>query len=338
MLRVNFCNRTYSGRANHAEYRADSVRQRYTGYQRDDETKLDYAGARYYASRAGRFTSVDPLMASASTVNPQTFNRYTYALNNTYRYVDPTGMESTGDGWSAQDYFAATNEFMEELDAYKQFTANAQREAEKKQQQQQQTQQNQQQEQAPQQPDNRPNITDMVSPNYGVGRLSNGSLRFNVIGNGIIGHDGEHVLGDRNGSVVKAIDGLTGRVLTYYKQGDGSFSIYILLGDKQTVLVLKDVHNPSATVRHAPLTTGRSPAFLDRNGNPISRVSLHVNDQIGATGTWSGETNTGQVGLHFTFVKFEFIQQYRVNISKGIGSPLEYYINPCGSSSPVRCR
>lgn len=41
---------------------------------------------------AGRFTSVDPLMASASTVSPQTFNRYTYALNNPYKYVDPSGM------------------------------------------------------------------------------------------------------------------------------------------------------------------------------------------------------------------------------------------------------
>lgn len=84
---------SYGGRSNHAEYRADSVRQRYTGYQRDDESKLDYAGARYYSSQAGRFTSVDPLMASASTISPQSFNRYTYALNNPYRYIDPSGME-----------------------------------------------------------------------------------------------------------------------------------------------------------------------------------------------------------------------------------------------------
>jgi|GEM_PF-3996899 len=31
-------------------------------------------------------------MASASTTAPQTFNRYTYALNNPYKYTDPTGM------------------------------------------------------------------------------------------------------------------------------------------------------------------------------------------------------------------------------------------------------
>jgi RHS repeat-associated protein len=144
---------SYSGRANHAEYRADSVRQRFGGYQRDDENGLDYAGARYYASKVGRFTSVDPLMASASTTNPQTFNRYSYALNNPYRYVDPTGMEATGDGWGPDDYFTSTNATLDDLYAQEQ----AEREAARQQQQQQQTQtqqtgqQNQQQGQAPQQ-------------------------------------------------------------------------------------------------------------------------------------------------------------------------------------------
>jgi len=40
----------------------------------------------------GRFTSVDPLMASAKVSNPQTWNRYSYALNNPLRFTDPTGM------------------------------------------------------------------------------------------------------------------------------------------------------------------------------------------------------------------------------------------------------
>jgi RHS repeat-associated protein len=84
------------GRANHAEYRTDSIRQKYTGYEHDLENGLDYAQARYYASQSGRFTSVDPLMASAGASSPQTFNRYTYALNNPYKYVDPSGMEPHG--------------------------------------------------------------------------------------------------------------------------------------------------------------------------------------------------------------------------------------------------
>ena len=46
----------------------------------------------------GRFTTVDPLGASARVVNPQTFNRYTYVLNNPLRYVDPDGMKEK-DAW-----------------------------------------------------------------------------------------------------------------------------------------------------------------------------------------------------------------------------------------------
>jgi len=42
----------------------------------------------------GRFTSPNPLQASAETGNPQSWNRYAYALNNPLRYIDPDGMES----------------------------------------------------------------------------------------------------------------------------------------------------------------------------------------------------------------------------------------------------
>jgi RHS repeat-associated protein len=74
-------------------YGADSTRQKFTGYERDDETGLDFAQARYYASVQGRFTSVDPLMASATVRNPQTWNRYAYVLNNPLALVDPDGMK-----------------------------------------------------------------------------------------------------------------------------------------------------------------------------------------------------------------------------------------------------
>jgi RHS repeat-associated protein len=52
---------------------SDSVRQRFTGYQKDDETGLDFAEARYYNDAHGRFTAVDPLLASGKSANPQTF-------------------------------------------------------------------------------------------------------------------------------------------------------------------------------------------------------------------------------------------------------------------------
>jgi RHS repeat-associated protein len=75
-------------------YVSAGVRQKFTGYEHDPETGLDYAQARYYASAQGRFTSVDPLMASARSSNPQTWNRYVYTLNNPVRLVDPSGTAS----------------------------------------------------------------------------------------------------------------------------------------------------------------------------------------------------------------------------------------------------
>src|SRR5713226_4392220 len=40
-------------------YTGDSVRQKFTSKERDNETGLDYFGARYYASAQGRFTGAD---------------------------------------------------------------------------------------------------------------------------------------------------------------------------------------------------------------------------------------------------------------------------------------
>jgi RHS repeat-associated protein len=126
------------GRASHDQYHADSVRQKYTGLQRDEENGLDYAQARYYASLAGRFTSVDPLMASASTLSPQTFNRYTYALNNPCKYTDPTGMAVDEE---MEEYFAGNRAQSEEQDARAQAARDkAKADAKKKEQQQQQAQ------------------------------------------------------------------------------------------------------------------------------------------------------------------------------------------------------
>ena len=67
---------------------------RFTGKERDVETGLDYFGARYYGSKIGRFTTVDPaLNVKASLLNPQRWNRYAYGLNNPLRFNDPDGRE-----------------------------------------------------------------------------------------------------------------------------------------------------------------------------------------------------------------------------------------------------
>jgi RHS repeat-associated protein len=79
----------------------DNIRQKFTGYERDAETDLDFAQARMYASKLGRFSTTDPFgpwaMSEDEKMNfysvSQQWNRYTYVLNNPLKLTDPTGME-----------------------------------------------------------------------------------------------------------------------------------------------------------------------------------------------------------------------------------------------------
>jgi len=80
------------GRTGTKGYMADGTKQKFTSYERDHETGLDFAQARYFSSVQGRFTSGDPLTASGITGKPQSWNRYTYSFNNPLRFVDPTGL------------------------------------------------------------------------------------------------------------------------------------------------------------------------------------------------------------------------------------------------------
>jgi RHS repeat-associated protein len=63
----------------------------FTGQVRDrllngERTGLDYFGARYMSAAQGRFTSPDPLLSSGRPWDPQSWNRYSYVLNNPLRY------------------------------------------------------------------------------------------------------------------------------------------------------------------------------------------------------------------------------------------------------------
>ena len=73
-------------------YGYDPLEVLFTSKERDAETGLDYFGARYFSGAQGRFTSPDPLMASANVGDPQSWNRYTYGRNNPLRYNDPLGL------------------------------------------------------------------------------------------------------------------------------------------------------------------------------------------------------------------------------------------------------
>lgn len=73
------------------------LRQKFTGYERDRETGLDYTNARYYRAATGAFTSPDPLSSCGNTQSSTSLNAYAYALNNPLRFTDPSGMIIKGD-------------------------------------------------------------------------------------------------------------------------------------------------------------------------------------------------------------------------------------------------
>ncbi len=60
----------------------------YTGHAEDQNGLVD-AGARTYDPALGIFTSDDPVRFDEN--NPASFNRYAYANNNPYKFVDPDG-------------------------------------------------------------------------------------------------------------------------------------------------------------------------------------------------------------------------------------------------------
>jgi RHS repeat-associated protein len=65
--------------------------QKFTTYDRDPESGLDYAMARYYANRSGRFMSVDPGSRNAKMELSQSWNAYIYSENDPINYTDPGG-------------------------------------------------------------------------------------------------------------------------------------------------------------------------------------------------------------------------------------------------------
>ena len=70
-------------------FEGGNSRYTYTGKE-TDSTGLSYYGSRYYSADVLRgFTQADTLIPD--TYDPQALNRYSYVLNNPYKYVDPSG-------------------------------------------------------------------------------------------------------------------------------------------------------------------------------------------------------------------------------------------------------
>ena len=61
----------------------------YTGKSEVAGLGVQYFDARWYDAELGRFLSIDPVDIDAGNI--RSFNRYAYANNNPYRYVDPNG-------------------------------------------------------------------------------------------------------------------------------------------------------------------------------------------------------------------------------------------------------
>ncbi len=84
--------RPYGDKLNNPPAGADN-KLGFTGKPYDPNTGLSYMGARYYDPVIGRFAGIDPL--DYDEKNLHSFNRYTYANNNPYKYVDPDGRQAT---------------------------------------------------------------------------------------------------------------------------------------------------------------------------------------------------------------------------------------------------
>lgn len=67
----------------------------FAGHVTDTQTNLTYMQQRYYDPVALRFLSPDPV--DVNPTNGSNFNRYWYANNNPYRYIDPDGMAPCSD-------------------------------------------------------------------------------------------------------------------------------------------------------------------------------------------------------------------------------------------------
>jgi RHS repeat-associated protein len=68
--------------------KAAAKRYRYTGMERDEESGLNYHGARYYAPWMGRWSSSDPLQIQDTT------NVYRFTRSNPIAFVDLSGQDS----------------------------------------------------------------------------------------------------------------------------------------------------------------------------------------------------------------------------------------------------
>jgi len=68
---------------------------KFTGDERDGETGLDHTQFRKYSSTLGRWMTPDPAsLAAVDPTFPQSWNRYSYVINNPLAFTDPLGLDT----------------------------------------------------------------------------------------------------------------------------------------------------------------------------------------------------------------------------------------------------
>src|SRR6185437_12488367 len=70
---------------------ASADKWKFTSYENDSESGLNYAISRFQSPRLARFMGLDPLPGHLP--NPQSLNRYSYVTNDPINLVDPTGRD-----------------------------------------------------------------------------------------------------------------------------------------------------------------------------------------------------------------------------------------------------
>jgi RHS repeat-associated protein len=67
---------------------------KFTGDERDPETSFDHTQFRQYTSQLARWISPDPAgLAAVDPSNPQSWNRYSYVINDPINALDPLGLD-----------------------------------------------------------------------------------------------------------------------------------------------------------------------------------------------------------------------------------------------------
>ncbi|HLA12652.1 MAG TPA: RHS repeat-associated core domain-containing protein, partial [Pyrinomonadaceae bacterium] len=112
------------GRTTNEGYVADGVRQKFTLKERDNETNLDYFGARYYASTMGRFISPDDFLNDTFVADPSSWNLYAYVRNKPLILIDPNGQEVFSSNLTDQQKKKITDDLKKKT-GYKSISFNA---------------------------------------------------------------------------------------------------------------------------------------------------------------------------------------------------------------------